>query len=196
MKNKNILLGFSILLAVSIFAIGCTPARRPVPQTTPNQPNMNNNTPITENTVPRTNNTTIDNNRTIENNRMNTDLERNVESNNLSNTNMTDKADKIAAEVTKVKDVKSATVVITGNTALVGINMTSGTKGTLNAQVKENVENAVKAVDKNITRVSVTADPDLFTRIENIAKDIGNGKPLSGFGQEIEEIIRRVTPGA
>lgn len=184
------LLGFSILLAVSIFAIGCTPAKRPVPQTTPNQQNMNNNTPITENTVPRTNNTTIDNNR------MNTDLERNAEPNNLSNTNMTDKADKIAAEVTKVEDVKSATVVITGNTALVGINMTSGTKGTLNAQVKQKVENAVKAVDKNITRVSVTADPDLFTRIENIAKDIGNGKPLSGFGQEIEEIIRRVTPGA
>lgn len=190
------LLGFSILLAVSIFAIGCTPAERPVPQTTPNQQNMNNNTPITENAVPRTNNTTIDNNRTLDNNRMNTDLERNVDPNNLSNTNMTDKADKIAAEVTKVKDVKSATVVITGNTALVGINMTSGTKGTLNAQVKESVEDAVKAVDKNITRVSVTADPDLFTRIENIAKDIGNGKPLSGFGQEIEEIIRRVTPGA
>lgn len=58
------------------------------------------------------------------------------------------------------------------------------------------MEDAVRNADRDITRVSVSADPDIFTRIDNIARDIGRGRPLSGFGDEIEEIIRRITPGA
>ncbi len=109
---------------------------------------------------------------------------------------MNDRVNRIIREVENIKDVRRATVVITERTALVGIDLTSGTKGKLNNQIKREVEDAVKRADRDITRVSVTADPDIFTRIENIAKDIAKGRPLSGFGTEIEEIMRRITPGA
>ena len=193
MKNKNILLVVSIMLMISVFAIGCTPAERPVPETTPNQQNMNNNNrTTTDNTVPRSNDTT--NNTTLDNNNMNTNDR--MDQTNGTNGDLSTRADKIENAVTKLDEVNSATVVITENTALIGINMTSGTKGSLNTEIKKKVEDAVKNADKEIDRVSVTADPDLFTRIENVAEDIASGKPLSGFGQEIEEIIRRITPGA
>jgi len=203
LKNKNILLVICIVLLVSIAAIGCRPAERPVPRTVPNQQTIDRNRTTTGTNLPNTNEVAPGNRMAPENNRMTTD-NRIVTDNRMTTDNRTttdnrvlsDRADKIVKEVTKLKDVKSATVVITDSTALVGINLTSGTKGNLNAQIKKEVEDAVKKADRNIARVSVTADPDLFTRIGNIARDIGQGRPISGFATEVEEIIRRITPGA
>lgn len=193
MKNKKLLLSLCVMLFISANAIGCAPARRPVPETTPNQRNINNRT-TTDNNLPRVDETLPRDNRTITDNR--TTIDDRTDVTDRINGDLTDRAEKIADEVEKLDEVKSATVVITENTALVGINMTAGTKGSLNAQIKKQVEDAVKKVDKEIDRVAVTADPDLFTRIGNIARDIGEGRPLSGFGKEVEEIIRRITPGS
>jgi len=205
LKNKKILLAVCILLLVSVVALGCRPAQRPVPQTTPNQQNIDNRT-TTENTVPRNdqlapgNNRMTTDNELTTNDRMNTDnrltTDNRTGTDDRATGNLSDRASRIEAEVTKLNDVKGATVVITGNTALVGINLTEGTKGDLNTEIKRQVEEAVQTADRDINRVSVTADPDLFTRIENIARDIGQGRPLSGFGQEVEELVRRITPGA
>lgn len=206
MKNKNMLLIACILLIVSVAVLGCTPTERPVPETTPNQQDMNNrtttdnNVPSTDRMVPGDNRMLTDDRMTPNNNNMNMDTR--METDNTLDTNdgmtgdLAARADKIASEITKHNEVRSATVVITENTALVGVNLTSGTKGELNTEIKKQIEDTVKKADNKIERVSVTADPDLFTRIENIAKDIGQGRPLSGFGQEVEEIIRRITPGA
>lgn len=192
MKNKNIILAVCVLLLVSLVAIGCRPTQRPVPPTTPapSQQDINRNRTTNENNVPgtdlgepRDNRMLPDNNRPIVDNRTTTD-------------NMSDRVNRIVREVENVRDVRRAVVVITDRTALVGVDLTSGTKGELNSQIKREVEDAVKRADKDITKVSVTADPDIFTRIENIARDIGKGRPLSGFGTQIEEIIRRITPGA
>lgn len=191
MKNKNIILTVCILLLVSLVAIGCSPAERPVPRTTPapNQQTIDRNRVTNENNIPRTNEVLPrDNGMSTDNNRPNVD--------NRTINNMSDRADRIKKEVENVRDVKTAIVVITERTALVGVNLTSGTKGELNSKIKKEVEDAVKKADKDITRVSVTADPDIFTRIENVARDIGKGRPLSGLGTEIEEIVRRITPGA
>lgn len=196
MKNKNILLTVCIMLLVSLAAIGCTPARRPVPAPTPRTaPVPRTTTPVPRTTAPVPNQQTIDRNRTTTENVMPRDNRMTTETRTTTG-NLSTRADKIVKEVDKIKDVKSSTVVITDRTALVGVNLTSGTKGPLNATIKKEVENAVKKADKDITKVSVTADPDIFRRIENIARDIGKGRPLSGFGKEVEEIIRRITPGA
>ena len=176
MKNKSIILAVCILLLISLMA-GCNSAQRPEPQT-PAQDQQG----IDRDRVTDENNIT-DNNKPIMDNKTTTD-------------NMSERADRIVREVENVNDVKKAAVVITEGTALVGIDLTSGTKGELNSRIKQDVENAVKKADKDITKVSVTADPDIFTRIENIAKDIGEGRPLSGFSTEIEEIMRRIIPGA
>jgi len=188
------------MLLVSVFALGCSPAERPVPETTPNQQNINNNNrTTTDNNLPDSNRIVPGDNRMLTDDRLDADTrerDTTLDPNDRMTGDLNDRADRIEDEVTKLEEVKSATVIITENTALVGINLTSGTKGDLNTEIKKQVEDAVEKADKDIDRVSVTADPDLFTRIENIARDIGQGRPLSGFGQEVEEIIRRITPGA
>lgn len=184
MKNKKMLLTICIVFLATFIAIGCTPAKRPVPTPTPtpNQQTIDRNRTTTDINAPRTDNMVPN--------------ERNIGTEPARTDDMTARADRIAEEVNKIKDVKSASVLITERTALVGVKLTSETKGEVNTEIKREVERAVERVDKDIERVSVTANPDLLTRIENITRDVGQGRPLSGFGKEIEEIIRRITPGA
>lgn len=104
------------------------------------------------------------------------------------------RANRIAAAVAKLPNVNRATVVITGNTALVGIDMKGHVEKAGITKVKKEVEKTVKSTDKAIKNVSVTADPDLYNRINSIAAEIARGKPVSGFAREISEILRRITP--
>ena len=128
-------------------------------------------------------------NRDINNNNINRD----INDNNLD-TNLSDRADKIANNVANLKEVNDATVIISGNTAIVGVDIKNQIEGNLTTNLKKKVESTVRNTDKNIKNVTVTADADIFQRIQNIGRDIRTGKPISGFGNEIEEIIRRITP--
>lgn len=106
------------------------------------------------------------------------------------------RAAKIATNVAKLPEVNKATVVVSGNTAIVGIDMKASVQGTHETQVKKKVEKTVRDTDKGIKNVSVTSDPDLYKRIENIAKGIAAGRPLSEFTKQITEILKRITPSA
>jgi YhcN/YlaJ family sporulation lipoprotein len=108
--------------------------------------------------------------------------------------NTASRANKIANEVAKMKEVDTATVVITGNTAMVGVQFDKQYKGKMTTKLKEMIDNRVKKVDNDIDNVAVTAEPDLFSRIKTLASDIEGGKPLTGFVQEIQEILNRINP--
>ncbi|MFY9176845.1 MAG: YhcN/YlaJ family sporulation lipoprotein [Caldicoprobacterales bacterium] len=103
-------------------------------------------------------------------------------------------AKRIADAVAKEKNIDAASCVITGDTALIGVQFDKQFKGDLTDSIKKSVEKRVRSIEPDIDNVVVTADPDLLSRIKTIASDIENGKPLSGFTNEIEEIIRRINP--
>jgi YhcN/YlaJ family sporulation lipoprotein len=105
-----------------------------------------------------------------------------------------DKAREIARDIAKEKNIESASCVVTGDTALVGLQFEEQYKGKVTDAIKRSVEKRVKKIEPSIKKVAVTADPDLLSRIKTMAKDIEDGKPLSGFTKEIEEIIRRINP--
>lgn len=104
------------------------------------------------------------------------------------------RAKAIANDIAKEKDIRSASCVVSGDTALVGLEFEKQYKGKVTDAIKKSVEQRVKKHEPTIKKVVVTADPNLLTRIKTMATDIGKGKPLSGFKTEIEEIIRRVKP--
>ncbi|MBM7869441.1 YhcN/YlaJ family sporulation lipoprotein [Clostridium pascui] len=105
-----------------------------------------------------------------------------------------ERAQKVANAVKAVDGIKDATVVITEKRALVGVNIGNNVEGNLTDKIKSSVETKVKATDKEIETVAVSADPDLFTRISKVGQGIQAGKPLSEFGNEIKEIFNRVVP--
>ena len=197
MKNNKVFLFLIFSLALILLGVGCQPQR----------PNVRNNR--MENRVGRdtrddtnidgnlNNNLRGDNNLGKDTRRNNTD---NIGTNDNRNTtdnmnrDLSNRAENISRKVADLNDINSCTTVITGNTALVGIDMKNNVEGKVTDDIKRKVEKTVKDADNNITTVSVTADADLYKRLSNMARDIRNGKPVSGFADEIQEILRRITP--
>lgn len=167
MGSRKLLYVVAILMLLAVVMAGCRPAERPAPVPQQAEPDRE----IADRNAPIN----------MQPNEVNQDLNA--------------RADRIVNAVAKLDEVRSATVVISETTALVGVNLTDDTKGELNSEIKRQIEDTVRRTDREITRVSVTADPDIFKRIENIARETGRGRPLSGFGREIEELVRRITPG-
>ena len=106
----------------------------------------------------------------------------------------TQRAERLAQKIAALEEINSATVVIANSKAWVGVDLAANMGGRLTNAVKNEVTDIVKADDKSITTVYVTADADTVTRLRNIANDIAAGKPLSGFIDELNEIGRRITP--
>lgn len=105
-------------------------------------------------------------------------------------------ATKLAAEAQKVSGVKSATVVLSGNTAIVGLDIKAGVERGRTAAIKNEVARRVRAADNRIATVQVTTDADTITRIRRVAQGISRGTPVASFNREIQEILRRITPTA
>ncbi|NLW22374.1 MAG: YhcN/YlaJ family sporulation lipoprotein [Tissierellia bacterium] len=109
------------------------------------------------------------------------------------NTRMT-REERIAERIANLKEINNASVLISGNTAIVGVDMDRNLQGNMTTALKQKIERIVRNADDRITNVSITADPDLFTRISNMAKDIRDGRPVTGFAREFQEILRRISP--
>jgi len=106
----------------------------------------------------------------------------------------TERAQDLAEKIGEMKDVNAATVVITENQAWVGVDLAANLEDEMTDEMKNEITSLVKKEDKEIDTVYVTADADSVTRIKNIAKDVADGKPISGFINELNEIGRRITP--
>lgn len=166
-KSKALLLLLLVALLLSVFA-GCAPARRPAP----------NNGTRRETTEPRNINGNDD---------LADDMDMNAEESNRI-------AEQLADEATKVKGVKSATVVFTNKTAVVGLDLGAEIEADQTDDIKQEVSNRLKKANKNVKTVSISTDADTVTRIRNIARGVAEGRPVSEFAKELSEITRRITP--
>lgn len=102
------------------------------------------------------------------------------------------RADNLAVKISQMEMVNSATVVIAGTRAWVGVDLKADT--TMTNNLKNEIAMMVKEEEPTINTVYVTADADTVTRLRNISRDIAAGRPVSGFIDELEEIGRRITP--
>lgn len=178
MKLRKLMLPLFLLIAISstIFLAGCpAPERRPAPPP-PNMvpgPGPGGPAPGAPG-VPGTDTRDLDRNGQMQDN---TTGVRNIE-------NM----------IERMPEVNDAWVVLTGNTALVGIDVNANVTGQRLNDLKAEITRKVKAQTNEITDVTVSADADSVTRIRNVAQGIADGRPISGFANEIAEITRRLAP--
>lgn len=222
MKNTNLkikLLGLSLILLVSVMA-GCAPGntnmRNMSTQTRLND-NANNrwmdNAPFDTRNRLNTNlnngmlrnNTNLNNGMVRDNTPMTNDsLRDNVNFNNgmlnntniSNNTNLSNRATAIAKRVEALPEVTDASVVINGNTAIVGCDVKGNANNTISTSLRQKIEAAVRVADKDIRNISITADPTISTRLRTMSRDIESGNPLSNFAKDIEDILRRITTPA
>ncbi len=185
-KNKRLILFLvSVVLLIAII-VGCAPAERKDETPTPKEDTTPNDT------TPK--DTTPDGTTKDEDTNQDKDTTTKETPDTTTKDMRSEDAKKIADTVADLEEVDSATCVITDDTAMVGVQFSKQYEGELTDEIKNKIEDVAKDTDKDITKVVVTADPDLYKRIETIGKDIGEGKPLTGFKDEIDEILNRIQP--
>lgn len=94
---------------------------------------------------------------------------------------------------TSIPQVESANCVVFGNTAVVGINLPPDMDRSKIGTIKLSVAEALKKDPYGVNAI-VTADMDMAARLRKVRDGIANGRPVSGFTEEMAEIIGRIMP--
>lgn len=92
-----------------------------------------------------------------------------------------------------VPGVKSAHCVVFQNTAIVGVNVDGNLERSRVGTIKYAVAEALRKDPYGVNAL-VTADIDLSNRLQEVSKDFQRGRPISGFAEEMADIIGRIVP--
>lgn len=112
---------------------------------------------------------------------------------NITTSNAKQVANQCAAEANKVSGVNKATAVVSGKTIYIGLDMNANLEKSKSAEIERTVLNRIKELHPGYT-VMVTSDADTVTRIKNVAEGVAQGKPISSFSKELQDIDTRITP--
>jgi spore cortex protein len=162
-------------------------------------PNNNNNNNNNNNAYPNSNNNYgypngNDNitNMTDRNNNVTNMTDRN--NNGDNNQNRLAVADKAAEKVVSMREVDQANVIVTDNNAYVAAKLANPNGNQLEKDVENKISDVVKSTDSDIDHVYVSVNPDFYERTTSYANDIRNGRPVAGFFDEFNTLVRRIFP--
>lgn len=128
-------------------------------------------------------------------NNTNTNQLRNVGNRNFNDNDFRLSQD-IANRISGMKEVKSANVLLTDNTAYVAAVLNNDEGGRISTRVENKIADTVRSVDRSIDNVYVSTNPDFVNRVGRYTNDVTNGRPVRGFGKEFGELVNRVFPNA
>lgn len=168
-KNKQITILVVLVITLSLLiGIACTPQQKPAPTPRDNDPGAGD-----------------------------TRMERNdpTRDRDTADNEAAEKAARMAEMIAdKNPSVNSATVVFAEEVVYVGIDLKANRTGERAEAVKREVARMVKKQDPDVETVYVTEDADTYTRLQEIARDVEQGRPISGFLNELQNLFKRVTP--
>jgi YhcN/YlaJ family sporulation lipoprotein len=103
-------------------------------------------------------------------------------------------ADKAAEKIVSMREVDQANVIVTDNNAYVAAKLANHNGNRLEKDIENKISDVVKSTDQNIDNVYVSVNPDFYERTTSYANDIRNGRPIAGFFDEFNTLVRRVFP--
>ena len=107
--------------------------------------------------------------------------------------NWANDAARIEARIGQISEISEARVVVTGDTALVGVKFNQAYRGEMTERIREMVAAEVMAADPEITTVAVTADADDVEDIYELSEKSMLGRELDSIKEDIQEIVRNAT---
>lgn len=192
MAKRIVLIVIAFTVAVAVIFTGCTPARKPM-----NTGDQYNRTGTNGNTINQNNPDQASNwgakdisynNRTaLDNNYTNKGLGNNVSLNTTTQT-----TDNLERTIEQVQGVRDATVVVSGNTAYVGLVLDTNTANA--SDIKNKVTQQIRSSNRAISTVYVSTETSFIDRLRNVGTGISGGKPISGFTTELRDLVRRINP--
>ena len=103
-------------------------------------------------------------------------------------------ADRVVKVVNSMAEVKSSYAVVVGNVAMVGVDLRDKLTTSQEESLKNRISSETKRQMPELAEVWVTSDPDLVKSIRDLAARISRGEPISGFFDEITQIMRKLEP--
>jgi YhcN/YlaJ family sporulation lipoprotein len=104
------------------------------------------------------------------------------------------KAEKLSSEIVKISEIQKATVLIAGDTCLVGVEFIPGYTGGLTDSMKTNITQLATQVDSSLKNCAITADAALYARIRDIANDIYKNNNTTAAIAEFNEMTGQLLP--
>lgn len=124
-------------------------------------------------------------------------LQAQAQANNNATKRKIENPKKVAAHLESlargVQGVKGANCVVFGKYAIVGIDVDEKMERTRVGTVKYAVAEAFRKDPYGIDAI-VTADIDLAQRVREIRADVSKGRPISGFAEELADMVGRLIP--
>ncbi|MDQ6418448.1 YhcN/YlaJ family sporulation lipoprotein [Paenibacillus sp. LHD-117] len=104
-------------------------------------------------------------------------------------------ADRAAENITKLKGVRQANVLVTRRNAYVAAALDDDQKK-LTRDIEDQIAKQVRAADSDIQNVYVSTNPQFVDRINGYVDDVQQGRPVAGFVEEFNEMVARIFPNA
>ena len=95
--------------------------------------------------------------------------------------------------INMLSEIQESRIVVSGNTALVGVTFTGQYKGEMTQRIRDMIAGEIQKADANIQTVAVTAEQEDVQKINEIADKIAAGTPVSELEGEIDSIVRNMT---
>jgi YhcN/YlaJ family sporulation lipoprotein len=101
-------------------------------------------------------------------------------------------AKQAADNIAQLPGVHTANVLVTRQNAYVAAVLTANNP--LSSEMENRIAQRVRATDPTVKNVYVSTNPDFVNRVNMYVRDVGQGRPISGFFEEFSRIIQRVFP--
>jgi len=105
-----------------------------------------------------------------------------------------DAARRVVDEVTKLSEIDTATAVVIGNVALIGVKFDAQYKGTMTDRIKDMVSERARGAVAGIQDVVVTADAQMMKGIQDIADKVKDNRPINEITAEVRDMVDRINP--
>ena len=102
-------------------------------------------------------------------------------------------ANQIENRINQISEISESRVVVTGNTALVGVKFDRAYRGDMTERIREMVAAEVMAADPQISTVAVTADNDDVEDVYELSTRTRLGREMDTLKDDINEIVRNAT---
>lgn len=102
-------------------------------------------------------------------------------------------AERLANLASSLPEVNRATCVVFGNTAIVGVDVGGELDSSHVGTIKYSVAEALRQDPYGVHAI-VTADMDLYDRIQQLSDQVRRGDPVSGLANELADIVGRIMP--
>jgi len=127
-------------------------------------------------------------------NNSNVQLINNSQNQSNNSSALSQKATEIAKEINSIDGVNKATVILTNQTALIGLDLADSLNDEQISSIKRLAETKAKNSNNGIKNTAVTASPEVVQRITNLANDIKSGQSTSDLTDELRSLVKIISP--